>query len=307
MNDHLIKETIKQHYGLEVNSMVSTDEGITKSLILETNEGKFILKLVLESFKETMSHSLNVLLYLESMGFESPRVKLSLSGDAYIDYENQSIVLYKYIESGETVIDYSCLGDLVGRLHACMKSYDGELISQDKHFFIDRYIKLLELKDYNVIKLNKYRKLGDFLWHKVKDLPRSYCHGDLHLGNILHGIDKNYILDFDTSCMAFSMYDVMVLCNATDYFSFNVEALKETQMNYACFMSTYSNHNDVSEVEMNCFYYLIGVYHFQLQATILEIHGLDCVDYEFINRQLNWLYEWMSACEELYDLDFSMN
>ena len=29
-----------------------------------------------------------------------------------------------------------------------------------------------------------------------------------------------------------------------------------------------------------------------LQATIIEIYGLDCVDEQFIDNQLNWLLKW---------------
>lgn len=232
MNDTLIREMVQHHYGLEVIKMTSTDDGITQPLILETNKGKFILKLVLDAFSKTMKQSLNVLLFLESKNFESPRVILSLNGDAYVDHQDFSIALFQYIESGEAVIDYSSLGDLVGRLHTFMKSYDGDLSSQDKYFFIERYLNLLELKSYDEIKLNEYKKLGNFLWDKVKNLPRAYCHGDLHLGNVLQGVDKNYLIDFDTSCLAFQMYDVMTSCNATDYFSFDVKMLEETRRNY---------------------------------------------------------------------------
>ncbi len=37
---------------------------------------------------------------------------------------------------------------------------------------------------------------------------------------------------------------------------------------------------------------LIGLYHFTMQMTIIEIFGIDCVDNEFLDRQLEWLYKW---------------
>lgn len=37
---------------------------------------------------------------------------------------------------------------------------------------------------------------------------------------------------------------------------------------------------------------MLALYHFALQATMIEINGLDCVDEAFFDRQLSWLYQW---------------
>jgi hypothetical protein len=42
---------------------------------------------------------------------------------------------------------------------------------------------------------------------------------------------------------------------------------------------------------------LIAVYHFQVQATVIEINGLDCVDAAFLDRQYDWLCRWREQCE----------
>ena len=47
---------------------------------------------------------------------------------------------------------------------------------------------------------------------------------------------------------------------------------------------------------MRIFPDLIALYHFALQATIIEIFGMDCVDEEFFRRQLAWLYQWQEQC-----------
>jgi hypothetical protein len=54
----------------------------------------------------------------------------------------------------------------------------------------------------------------------------------------------------------------------------------------------------VNELELRAFYDLIAVYHYQLQATIIEIHGLDCVDEAFLDQQLDWLMRWKHQCEQ---------
>lgn len=52
-------------------------------------------------------------------------------------------------------------------------------------------------------------------------------------------------------------------------------------------------------MNLKAFYDLIAIYHFQLQATIIEIYGLDCVDEKLLNKRLNWLMRWCKQCERL--------
>jgi hypothetical protein len=42
----------------------------------------------------------------------------------------------------------------------------------------------------------------------------------------------------------------------------------------------------------------VAIRHFQLQATILEIYGINCVDEGFIDGQLYWLNKWQEAISE---------
>ena len=75
---------------------------------------------------------------------------------------------------------------------------------------------------YAVQKTDEFIKYGNTIWEKVKDLPRGYCHGDMYNGNIYKTPDKKlYILDFDTSCNGFPMYDLALICNKTHYFNFD--------------------------------------------------------------------------------------
>ena len=41
--------------------------------------------------------------------------------------------------------------------------------------------------------------------------------------------------------------------------------------------------------------YWVAIRHFQLQATILEIYGVDCIDEGFADDQLYWLNKWQDA------------
>jgi Ser/Thr protein kinase RdoA (MazF antagonist) len=91
------------------------------------------------------------------------------------------------------------------------------------------------------------------------------------------------------------MFDVMVMCDMTDYFNLKQEDIKLTKEVYQNFLSGYSEYHKLSREEILSFPYWVAIRHFQLQATILEIYGVDCIDEGFINRQLNWLNKWRGA------------
>ena len=62
------------------------------------------------------------------------------------------------------------------------------------------------------------------------------------------------------------------------------------------FLKGYQRHRSLSREEKEAILDLLAVYHFQLQATIIEIYGPDCVDDEFLDNQLDWLYRWKAQC-----------
>ena len=46
-------------------------------------------------------------------------------------------------------------------------------------------------------------------------------------------------------------------------------------------------------------YDMIAVYHFQLQATIMEIYGYDCVGADYFDKQYDWLIKWKEQCKAM--------
>ncbi|MBR2750640.1 MAG: phosphotransferase [Clostridiales bacterium] len=129
-----------------------------------------------------------------------------------------------------------------------------------------------------------------------RDLPCGNCHGDLHRGNLLKSPDgKIYLIDFDTVCRAPIMFDIMVMCDMTDYFMLKPEDIELTKEVYQKFLSGYSKYHALSLEEVLSFPDWVAIRHFQLQATILEVHGIDCIDEQFIDYQLYWLNQWQES------------
>jgi len=303
MEEKLI-QLLKTQYGLENVSVDFLREGGCKTYIVN-GEKKYLLKVIGNAFKDTAKQSVMIMRYLEEKGFPVPKTFLTKAGQAIVEVSGDDpclVILQDFIEGEEPDLEKSetaeKVGELVGKFHSMMKDCPVQLVSRDKQFFIGRYLDFLRQKSYP--KIADYERLGEQLWDKVQGLPYGICHGDLHRGNLLQKKDGQiYFLDFDTVCQAPLMFDVMVMCDMTNYFNLQQEDIEITRKVYESFISGYTRHHPLSQEEKLSFYDWIAIRHFQLQATILEVHGINCIDEKFIDYQLYWLNKWMEQNYEL--------
>lgn len=303
MEDKEMLHILNSLYNINFNAMELLREGGCISYRLSSENASYFMKVIPSAFMDTAKQSLNILSFLTQKGFPSPRIINTKEGFPYVDIEESDkkslIVLFEFIDGREPDEgeDIETIGMLVGQLHSVMQGYQEPLHKHGKEFFIDRYLRILEQKDYNQNKIDLFREYGNALWENVKNLPHGFCHGDLHRGNLLRTTaDKYYLLDFDTSSYAFPMYDIMIMCNSTDYFNYNEEGYQKSKNMYESFLKGYTKYRSLSKEELNSFYDLIAIYHYQLQATIIEVYGLNCIDIEFLDNQLNWLIKWREQC-----------
>lgn len=302
MDESLIQEILATAYGIESASTEFLREGGSHTYIVK-GKNKYLLKLIGSAFSDTARQSVSIMRYLEGNGFPVPKTILTKNGEAVFeseaDGEKKLIVLMEFIDGDEPELE-TCpaeVGDLVGRFHELMEKYPAELVVHGKEFFIDRYLEFLRKKNYP--RITDYEEMGERLWDKVKDLPQGNCHGDLHRGNLIQNTDgKIRLVDFDTVCRAPFMFDVMVMCDMTDYFNLKQEDIQLTKEVYKKFTEGYSAYRILSREEILSFPYWVAIRHFQLQATILEIYGTDCIDEAFIDGQLYWLNKWQEAMTE---------
>lgn len=305
LDEKKVLKSLYESYNININAIELLREGGCVSYRAFGGNEKYFMKIIPSAFMDTAKQSLSILMYLEKNGFPSPRIILTKMGFPYIEIDESEGktfgVLFEYIDGEEPSegLNFEVIGELIGQLHSIMQEYKGELPMHGKEFFIDRYINILRKKNYDANKIEMFREYGDILWNRVKNLPRGFCHGDMHRGNLLRtSSDKYYILDFDTSCNAFPMYDIMIMCNSTNYFDFDEKGYEKSEKNYEVFLKGYFKQRTLSDVETRAFYDLIAIYHYQLQATIIEIYGLDCVDENFLDNQLDWLMKWRGQCEK---------
>lgn len=299
MDQENILKTLRVHYSPNIESVEFLRDGGCTSYIVIGKDQKYLLKIIGSAFLETIKQSIDLMRYLKKHSFPVPEIINTTEGQPYIcEIDNgreNMYVLYEFIDGKEPNIDEKAeeIGELVGKLHRTMQNYTGKLTVRDKAFFIDRYINILKSKGYPEKETAQYAALGDQIWESIKDLPICCCHGDLHRGNLLlTPDDKLFIFDFDTSCRAPRMFDITVMCDTTNYFDFDPKGIEYATSIFRRFTEGYTQQLSLSEAEKKSFYDFIVIRHYQLQATIVEIYGLDCIDKQFIDKQLNWLINW---------------
>lgn len=300
---HLL-QVLNSNYSLYFDKIKFYRKGGCVSYIASSGNKKYLLKVISTAFQDTVIQSLEIITYLVNNDFPTPRIIMTTEGLPYLSIgnveENYLCVLYRFIEGSEPDLgeDVEVIGELVGRLHNIMQRYDGKLTIHNKQFFIDRYIDILIRKGYSDQKIDIFKEYGDALWKRIEYLPQGYCHGDLHRGNLLRkSVGHYYLLDFDTSCYSFPMYDIMVMCDSTNYFIYEADGYLRSKSIYESFLNGYLKYRTLTNLEIMSFYDLIAVRHYQLQATIIEINGLDCINYKFLDKQLDWLMRWRNQCE----------
>ena len=299
MNEGILQKILVENYGIENASLEFLREGGSHTYLVN-GETKYLLKVIGSAFFGTARQSVSIMRFLEANGFPVPKTVLTKIGDAIVetdlDGENKLITLMEFIDGNEPEPEQcaSEVGELVGRFHRLMEKYPEEPVSKGKEFFIGRYLECLRKKNYP--RVAEYEELGERLWEQVKDLPCGICHGDLHRGNLLQNAEgKIYLVDFDTICRAPYMFDVMVMCDMTDYFNLKPEDVEITKEVYRKFLAGYEKHHALSREEINSFPYWVAIRHYQLQATILELYGIDCINEGFIDGQLWWLTRWQEV------------
>lgn len=289
---------LNEYYETTFTGIELLREGGNATYSAWAGEHKYFLKCVGQAFSDTVATSVDINLYLQNRGFAVPKVVLTANNAPFVVRDAHHIVLYEFLETSEIDMerDAEPVGALIGRLHSLMEDYSGKLAERDRHFYVDRYIEILKKKRYS--KVDEFIAHGERLWSKVKALPRGYSHGDMYCGNIERGADgRLYVLDLDTSCIGFPLYDLALICNRTDYFNYDENGLPKTLAVYRRLIPEYQKQNDLAGCTEGSLCDLVALYHFALQATIIEIYGMDCVNNAFFDSQLAWLNRWERQTE----------
>lgn len=303
MNQAEILSILNQNYPFRFDAAEFLRDSGSVAYTVWGGGSRYFLRITKPAFYDSLLKSIDIHLFLQKRGFPVPPILFTAGGEPCVSVDGEDgrrlFLLYEFIE-GEEVDpeeDAEEIGGLIGRLHQVMKDYPGPLVRRDRHFYIGRYLGQMRQMGYP--RAEEFAAYGDALWEEVKDLPRGYCHGDLYRGNLHKAKDGAiYVLDFDTSCEGFPLYDPVLICNLTDFFTFHEDAYFKSRQVFRRFLPEYQKFSTLTPQEIRAFDRLNALYHFALQATIIEVFGLDCVDHAFLDRQLDWLLKWRKQCLE---------
>ena len=288
---------IKIYYGKNFLELKLIRDWIGKVYELTNENKRYIVKVFRKDYTKEALQSIKVMTYLKDNNFKVPDIIATLSGEKYFLANKQVVVLYEYI-NGDLVDKGSKLlniGKQAGWMKKLMESYDGVVRDHGYEFFINRYLNIMKLKEYQGI--SKFYELGNYLWKNVKNLPQGFIHGDMHTGNMIQMKNEIVFFDFDTCAIASPAYDIATACDATDYFDLSEDnfynGLTRTQKNVSEFLKGYELYCTLIKEEEKAIYYFIAIRHFDIQATIINSLGLNCVDEQFLDEQYLWLEKWV--------------
>ncbi|MDP4089562.1 MAG: phosphotransferase [Bacillota bacterium] len=298
-----LMEEIQNKYHCKFDNIELIRDMIGQVYLVEGNGERYVFKMFRKSYSEQAIQSAGIINYLHRKGYPVPRIINTLDEEPYYvsETEQRVGVLYEYIMGTEpdTDTDVESLGRLAGEMRSIMEGYSGNIVHHGKEFFIDRYIDILDRMGCE--EKGKFSEYGNELWNRVRNLPEAFCHGDLHTGNML--IDSKHkitIFDFDASGKASAAYDAATLCDKTDYFNLSdanfYDGYRKTRIMLERFLKGYSRYYSMSDEEIRAVFNFIAIRHFDIQATIMESQGLNCVDQDFIKKQLQWLMKWDKVC-----------
>ncbi len=292
----LLKD-LKDLYAKDFKDIALHRDMIGYVCVVSDQKDKYILKLFKDRNTKQAKQSIEIMNYLEKEGFPTAHIIPTAAGVSYFIYDFQGDdrigVLYEYIIGNEPdkSTDIIAIGRQTGRLHKLMSASPLFLSYHDKPFFIDRYVRCL--REMNYQRTDEFEEYGSLLWSRVKNLPRSFCHGDYHTGNmILNGQGEYVLFDFDAASKAFSLYDIAVFCDMTNYFNLSAHEYEDTRYMLEEFMKGYSEYSPISNQELTAIYSFIAIRHYEVQATIIENLGIQSIDKEFVDNQLKWLMSW---------------
>ena len=291
-------DILNGHYPMRFDKYEMLRDGGSASYAVFSGENKYFMRAVKPAFHSTALIGADIQVYLHKNGFFVPSIIPTNIGLPYLKTEDEFFIIYEFIEGKEIEPeqDAETVGEIIGSLHHVMKGYPGELEKKDKHFYIGRYVEILRNRDYP--RADEFTAYGEQIWDKIKELPRGFCHGDMYCGNIHKTpYGKLYLLDFDTACDGFPMYDPALICDMTDYFHFDERNFDRSKKVLARFVPEYTKYSSLSQSEIDAFSYLIAMQHFSTQATIMEIFGYDCLNDAELDYQLEWLCKWLEQCE----------
>lgn len=300
--DNLINK-INSTYHLNIQHIELLREMIGKVYILHSRENMYVLK-IYQSFKTNDAlQTVQILDYLNANSFPSVSIIRTEQNDSHIILSQQDSccagILYDYVEgtTPEGLVETESIAEHVGELHNLMVGYPHKLTNRTKIEYIDDYFSIMRELDFQSEKILELEQYGNELWERITKLPKGFCHGDLHTGNMIRNSRGDYVLlDFDEASGDYPSMDVAYMSDDTNFNQFHESMYDKCMRLYERFYSGYSRVRTLSDNEFYAVFDFIAIRHFQIISRIVRCQELQCISKEFCEEQYGWLMKWNEIC-----------
>ncbi|MCD4760265.1 homoserine kinase, partial [bacterium] len=180
---------------------------INKIFLIETRQGKFILKIAIEHSPEMVNYEIELLNHLQDLPVPKP---IQTKHKKYVaDYDNFKAFIYEYLP-GEHVTDISTsilksISQFLANMHRQTEDFISSVKKYETLSFSEKSIKEIinrskNIKDKASLEALKYIEENIFKYLPSADLPQGAIHVDIKSENLL--FKKNEltgVVDFDNA------------------------------------------------------------------------------------------------------------
>ncbi len=208
-----ILQLLLKEYGLQGLTLKNLNGHIDKIFLVKTKSYRFVFKISLNRRmnKAIFENQLNLVLYLNKNGINTPKIVKTVNGRNYSvisDYRKRYCVLYEFISGKKIVVKNKKqiidLAKWIVKIHKLCLNFKGKLV-----FYYDP-IKVAIYKTDYILKhtkrarrefilpmLNLRKKIVAEYFKSISKLRSSTFINDLAQSNIVIKNGKKYILDFN--------------------------------------------------------------------------------------------------------------
>ena len=300
--DNLINK-LNRTYHLNIKHIELHREMIGKVYILHSSNNKYVLKTFRNFKTDDALQTVQILDYLNANSFPSVSIIRTEHNDSHIILSQQDGccvgILYDFVEgtTPDGIIEAETIGKQIGELHNLMTGYPHKLTKRTKIEYIEDYVSIMRELDYQSNKILELEHYGNELWERITKLPKGFCHGDLHTGNMIKNSRGDYVLlDFDEASGDYPSMDVAYMSDDTNFNRFYESMYDKSMRLYDRFYSGYSKVRSLSDNEFHAVFDFIAIRHFQIISRIVRCQGLQSISKEFCEEQYGWLTKWKELC-----------
>jgi Ser/Thr protein kinase RdoA (MazF antagonist) len=253
MEVSLILTGVSDQYGIEVVDYTSLN---SRTFLLETNEGPFLLKEKKRIVQ--LTNECHLLEYLKSKGISVGLPLVTIHERFYMEVQNRYYMVQEYIPG----IIYQDLQDLdepekrmkqiglaLGKLHLALK--DAAVVVK-KHNAYKTMLDLIHQSKWTDEQLHALKPIISYLnqyQHLAEQLPKQLIHRDCHLSNLIFTDDQIGFIDFELAQESYRLFDVAYVL--TSLLVGNFEQSKETWlMMIKPYLSAYQAINPLTKIEL---------------------------------------------------------